>query len=195
MKPALRWLAALCCAGSLMACSSTPPPQLQLSPEVTVQQAEGEKASLIAALNSADLRNHRYLLSIHRDGQEQAELLASASNLRLDIEQQLKQAWQQQGLGFVTDSPFKLQVDILELVATAEQSSLKHQVESTMRLKVSLETPKRSLAKQYRSVHNNEGPLRLSLERQEEYLSAQLSELLTQIANDPQFFEVLENEQ
>ncbi|MGY5450292.1 YajG family lipoprotein [Agarivorans sp. MS3-6] len=173
----------------LSACSSTPQ-QVQLTPQI---QLDGvPQHSIIAAIKSQDLRPNRFLISIHQQGEEQAELIASGDNLRQTIELQLSAAWQQQGLGFVPESPNTITIDILELASEVEESSVKHTASSTMRLKVTVDTPHKTLAKQFRSTHTNEGAFSVNVNKQAVAMSQQLSELLTQIVNDPQLIEVLE---
>lgn len=173
----------------LSACSSQPQ-QVALNPSIEVN--DPAQHSIIAAIKSQDLRSNRFLISIHQEGEEQAQLISSSSNLRQNIEQQLSAAWQQQGIGFVPDSPNLITIDILELANKVEESSVKHAASSTMRLKVTIDTPHKTLTKQFRSTHTNEGAFSVNVTKQSEAMSSQLSELLTQIANDPQLIEVLE---
>ncbi len=173
----------------LSACSSQPQ-QVALTPSIEVNNSA--QHSIIAAIKSQDLRSNRFLISIHQEGEEQAQLISSGNNLRQNIEQQLSSAWQQQGIGFVPDSPNLITIDILELANKVEESSVKHAASSVMRLKVTIDTPHKTLSKQFRSTHTNEGAFSVNVSKQSEAMSQQLSELLTQIANDPQLIEVLE---
>ena len=173
----------------LSACSSQPQ-QVALTPSIEVN--DSAQHSIIAAIKSQDLRSNRFLISIHQEGEEQAQLISSGNNLRQSIEQQLSSAWQQQGIGFVPDSPNLITIDILELANKVEESSVKHTASSVMRLKVTIDTPQKTLSKQFRSTHTNEGAFSVNVSKQSEAMSQQLSELLTQIANDPQLIEVLE---
>ncbi|MDO6684044.1 MULTISPECIES: YajG family lipoprotein [unclassified Agarivorans] len=173
----------------LSACSSQPQ-QVQLQPTVNLDSVA--QHSIIAAIKSQDLRSNRFLISIHQDGEEQAQLIASGSNLRQSIEQQLSASWQQQGVGFVPDSPNLITIELLELASKVEESSVKHAATSTMRIKVTVDTPHKTLAKQFRSTHTNEGAFSVNVNKQADAMSQQLSELLTQIASDPQLIEVLE---
>lgn len=173
----------------LSACSSQPQ-QVTLTPSIEVN--DSAQHSIIAAIKSQDLRSNRFLISIHQEGEEQAQLISSGNNLRQSIEQQLSSAWQQQGIGFVPDSPNLITIDILELANKVEESSVKHTASSVMRLKVTIDTPQKTLSKQFRSTHTNEGAFSVNVSKQSEAMSQQLSELLTQIANDPQLIEVLE---
>lgn len=173
----------------LSACSSQPQ-QVQLQPTVNLDSVA--QHSIIAAIKSQDLRSNRFLISIHQDGEEQAQLIASGSNLRQSIEQQLSASWQQQGVGFVPDSPNLITIELLELASKVEESSVKHTATSTMRIKVTVDTPHKTLAKQFRSTHTNEGAFSVNVNKQADAMSQQLSELLTQIASDPQLIEVLE---
>ncbi|WP_432454164.1 MULTISPECIES: YajG family lipoprotein [unclassified Agarivorans] len=173
----------------LSACSSRPQ-QVQLNPQV--QLSDVTQHSIIAAIHSQDLRPNRFLISIHHGDQEQAELIASGSNLRSSIEQQLSAAWQQQGLGFVPASPNTIRVDINELASRVEQGSVKYSASTTIRIKVTVDTPTKTLDKEFRSIHTNEGAFKVDVNKQAEAMNQQLSELLAEIASDPQLIEVME---
>ncbi len=176
----------------LSACSSQPQ-QVQLNPSVELNPEQ--QVNTIAAIRSQDLRSKRFLISIHQQGKEQAQLIASTNNLRQSIEQQLSQAWQQKGIGFVADAPQRITIDILELASRVDEGSVKYQTTSTIRLSVSVDTPTQTLSKQFRSSHSHEGAFSVNVNKQAEAMSQQLSQMLSEIANDPELLAVLENQQ
>lgn len=191
-KPSLLTALTLGMTLLLGACSSQPQ-QVQLNPQVELNTAQ--QVNSIIAIRSQDLRSNRFLISIHQQDQEQAELIASANNLRQSIEQQLSQAWQQQGLGVVADAPQRITIDILELASRVDESSVKYQASSTIRISVTVDTPSQTLTKQFRSNHSHEGAFSVNVNKQAEAMSQQLSQLLSEIASDPQLLAVLENQQ
>lgn len=191
-KPSLLTALTLGMTLLLGACSSQPQ-QVELTPRVDLNSTQ--QINSIVAIRSQDLRTNRFLISIHQQDQEQAELIASANNLRQSVEQQLSQAWQQQGLGLVPDSPQRITIDILELASRVDESSVKYQASSTIRIAVTVDTPTQTLTKQFRSNHSHEGAFSVNVNKQAEAMSQQLSQLLSEIANDPQLLAVLEKQQ
>ncbi|WP_158589112.1 YajG family lipoprotein [Alginatibacterium sediminis] len=177
----------------LAACAQPVPEHLDISPQVQVENSDISLAQTIA-YQTQDLRSHRYIISVHQGEQELAQLVNLEHSLRSDIDQNMRAALQQYQIEFSEQSEIYLQLDILELSAKVKQHSLTHTVKSDMRIKVSVKTPKQTLAKQYQNSFEREGSMQVDLNKVESEMGQQLSTLLNRVVNDPEILKLLETQ-
>jgi uncharacterized lipoprotein YajG len=178
----------------LAGCAAAPVSQIALTPRSeTLTDLTGGDTSIIVAIQSKDLRTAHYLISIERSDKEQVQLVSSATNLRSSIEQSLIKGWNSGGIGFVDASPTTVTVEITQLANRIVQKNLSYTATSEMTLRVTVDNPKSTLTKLYRSTQTNNGPFYADIQKQEQLMSQQLSELLQQILTDTQLVEAFKS--
>lgn len=169
----------------LSACSNTPN-SLQLIPKldekITNTKIDSNKKWLIG---SQDLRTERYLIAISK-GDDVATLINESSSTRALIEKTLQAHWAKQGLQFTNKSTNEYQIDIqlLKLLAEVEQSTMSHETDINLIIKVQLKSSKTTFSKTFRSHYEEKAPFSASVKDLSELLNTQLSQLLDQIVQD-----------
>ena len=172
----------------LSACSSTPS-SVQLTPKldknITLTKVEDNKQWL---LNSQDLRAERYLIAIS-SGDDVATLINESVSTRTLIEKTLQTHWVKQGHQFVNKSNNGYQIDIqlLKLLAEVEQSTMSHETDINVVIKIMLKSNKTNFSKTFRSHFEEEAPFSPSIEDLTTKLNTQLSQLLNQVVQDQEF--------
>jgi len=171
----------------LSACSNTPN-SLQLTPRLDesliTTKVESDQRWL---LDSQDLRTARYLIAISA-GDDVATLIGESNSTRTIIEKTLQTHWSKQGHRFTSNryNRYKIEVQLIKLLAEVEQATLSHESEINVVLKVQLSTDKTTFSKTFRSHYEKKGALNASVKTLTEQLNAQLSQLLDQIVQDPE---------
>lgn len=171
----------------LSACSNTPS-SLQLTPKldenIKKTEIKSNKQWLIA---SQDLRTERYLIAISA-GDDVATLINESSSTRSLIEKTLQAHWAKQGHQFTNKSSNQYQIDIqlLKLLAVVEQSTMSHETDINLIIKVQLKSNATTFSKTFRSHYEEKAPFSASVKDLSELLNTQLSQLLDQIVQDPE---------
>lgn len=169
----------------LIACSTTPL-SIKLQPTLPQIQADASPISQrIWQISSQDYRIAQYLIAITK-GDDAAILVGDSQNTRLTVEKTLQQHWLNNGLEFTLQSSNVINIQIIELLAKIKQNSLSYDIDSNVVIKVNLATQGNSFSKVFKSHATKEAPFTASIEKTGQQLNTQLSELLNEIAKDPE---------
>jgi len=171
----------------LSACSNTPS-SLQLTPQLNTDNitspVESDQKWLLA---SQDLRTARYLIAIST-GDDVATLINESSSTRAMVEQTLQAHWAKQGHIFTSDSynEYKIDIQLIKLLAEVEQATLSHESDINVVIKVQLNSDKTTFSKTFRSHYEEKAPFNANVNKLSQQLTTQLSQLLDQIVQDPE---------
>ena len=169
----------------LIACS-TPPLSMQLQPELAANQPSRPLTNKADwGIGSQDQRIAQYLIEITK-GEGAATLVNESQSSRLIIENTLQQQWSKNGIRFTADSTDKINIQLIKLLTKVEQNPLSHKINSTIVIKVELSTKGKVFSKTFRSRFTKEGPFSADIKKTGKQLNIQLSQLLTEIVQDPQ---------
>lgn len=169
----------------LSACSNTPS-SLQLTPKIdeniTATSIKSNKQWLIG---SQDLRTERYLIAIS-SGDDVATLINESTSTRALVEKTLQAHWIKQGHLFThkNSNNDKIEIQLLKLLAEVEQSTMSHETDINLIIKVQLKSNDTTFSKTFRSHYEEKAPLNASVNDLTEQLNTQLSQLLDQIVQD-----------
>jgi len=138
-------------------------------------------------LDSQDLRTARYLIAIS-SGDDVATLINESSSTRVLVEETLQAHWKKQGHLFTSDvyNEYKIDIQLIKLLAKVEQATFSHQSEMNVVIKVQLDSDKATFSKTFRSHYEEKAPFSADVDELSQQLSTQLSQLLDQIVQDPE---------
>jgi len=169
----------------LTACSSTPA-SIQLRPELSVVQTTQPLQSKSSwSIGSQDQRIAHYLIEIS-SGDDVATLINESQSSRLIIEKSLRKQWIKEGLTYQADSPAKIEVQLIKLLAKVEQKNLTYKNHSKIVINIKLRTENKIFSKTFTSRFTKEGIFTPEIKALSAQLNTQLSQLLNEIIKDPE---------
>lgn len=170
---------------ALFACS-TSPLSIQLQPNLPESQSKTTLTNKsIWQIGSQDYRIAQYLVAVI-EGDGVATLVNDSQSSRLTIEHALQQQWQNNGLTLSKQSDHKINIQLIELLATITQGPLSYSIDSNIILRVNLSTTSKGFSKTYKSHSTKERSFSADIKTTSEQLNIQLSKLLNEVVNDPQ---------
>ncbi len=176
----------------LFSCSSVPN-TMQVDPEIsTGKNPPVIDSNHIWSLSSQDRRIAHYLIEIST-GDGPATLINEADSSHRIIKQTLDNEWQAQGLITSSSSDYNIDLQLIKLLAKVKQSSYKHEINSEVVIKIQLSGNNKIYNKTFNSSAVSEAPLNANSKKISKQLNTQLSQLLTEIALDPEIKAKLEN--
>ncbi|WP_372883205.1 YajG family lipoprotein [Psychromonas sp.] len=176
----------------LFSCSSVPS-TMQVTPEIsTGKNPPVIDSNNIWSLSSQDRRIARYLIEISA-GDGPATLINEADSSHRIIMQTLNKEWQAQGLIISPGSEYKIDLQLIKILAKVKQSTYKHEINSEVVIKIQLNANNKVYNKTFNSNAISEAPLNANSKKISKQLNTQLSQLLTEIALDPEIKAKLEN--
>jgi uncharacterized lipoprotein len=165
---------------------------MQVQPEISTEKNISVINSDINwSLSSQDRRIAHYLIEISA-GDGVATLVNESNSSRLIIQQTLHQQWFAQGLNLTPDSDYKIDVQLIKLLAKVKQSTYKHKIDSEVVIKIQLKSNNKTFSKTFNSHAGSEAPFNANGVKISAQLNKQLSRLLTEIVKDPELKSKLE---
>jgi len=175
----------------LFSCSNVPS-TMQVQPEIsTEKKIPAINSDINWSLSSQDRRIAHYLIEISA-GDDVATLVNESDSSRLIIQRTLNEQWLSQGLNLIPDSDYKIDVQLIKLLAKVKQSTYKHKIDSEVVIKIQLKSNTKTLSKTFNSRAGSEAPLNADGEKISAQLNKQLSQLLTEIVKDQELNAMLE---
>lgn len=169
----------------LFACSNVPN-TMQVQPKISAEKKMPVIDSDITwSLSSQDRRIARYLIEISA-GDGLATLVNESNSSRLIIQQTLHQQWVAQGLSIYPNNDYKIDVQLIKLLAKVKQSTYKHNIDSEVVIKIQLKSNNKTFSKTFSSQALSEAPFNANGVKISAQLNKQLSQLLTEIVKDPE---------
>lgn len=169
----------------LFSCSNVPS-TMQVQPEIsTAQKIPAINSDINWSLSSQDRRIAHYLIEISA-GDGVAALVNESNSSRLIIQQTLNNQWSAQGLNLSPDNDYKIDVQLIKLLAKVKQSTYKHEINSEVVIKIQLKSNNKTFSKTFNSRTVSEAPFNADGEKISAQLNKQLSQLLTEIVKNPE---------
>ena len=157
-----------------------------LEPElVNAEKQLSFDSDLKWSLSSQDQRIAHYLIEIST-GDDVAILINEQKSSRLVIQQALNEAWLALDLSFTEESIYKIDVQLIKLLAEVEQSSFSHQVNSNIVIRIQLSSDQQKFNKTFKSHFYSKKQFTANNANISEQLNTQLSQLLNEIVQDPE---------
>ncbi|WP_169307020.1 YajG family lipoprotein [Ferrimonas sediminicola] len=178
MKPLLPLLGALLLAG----CASAPN-TLILAPSAPMVQAGSQQGAL--ALTSVDHRPEQFLVEVRKDDGA-AELLSPAEPPRQLLEQGIRDGLSRLGYRIDPAATVTLSLSLDKLVMKIDQGTFGHDASTSLIATVIVDNRGRTLTKEYRVRSSFSGPLKPEMARIEREMNDRLSQLMSDIVNDPE---------
>ncbi|WP_354625016.1 YajG family lipoprotein [Psychromonas sp. MME2] len=173
------------CTALLMACSA-PSTTVQLNPELSIAATNNlENSKVTWHLTSQDRRIARHIIEISK-GDGVAMLVNESQSSRLVIERTLREQWQQQSQNFQADSSNIINVQLIKLLAKVEQGSVSFENNADIVIKIELTFDNQIFSKTYKSRFAQQGVFKADSDKLAEQLNTQLSQILTEIIQDPE---------
>jgi len=167
---------------SISGCS-TVPEQITLNPEINVAEYTYD-SQLRASVLTVDQRVDHYLISIQEKGKEVRQLIASGSNIRQQIQEEVSEGLLQQGLNQVELSPTAIKVTLLHCHADLIQNNFSYEGVSNVQLKVTVTTPQGEIAKSFKSEQKFEEAFNIDLAKVQRNLNEQLASAIERLLAD-----------
>lgn len=175
----------------ITSCSHSPT-TIMLQPELAInEKSTSLQSHLTWNMRSQDQRIAHYLIEIS-SGDDVATLINESQSSRMLIENSLRKQWLEQGLSFTSDSQYKIDLTIVKLLAQVKQHSLSFDLNSNIIIKVKLSSNSKTFTKTFTAHLSEEAPFNASVSKVAEQLNAQLSQLLTEIVQDPELTDKLQ---
>jgi uncharacterized lipoprotein len=159
---------------------------MQVQPKISTEKKMPVIDSDITwSLSSQDRRIARYLIEISA-GDGLATLVNESNSSRLIIQQTLHQQWLAQGLSIYPNNDYKIDIQLIKLLAKVKQSTYKHKIDSEVVIKIQLKSNNKTFSKTFNSQALSEAPFNADSVKISTQLNKQLSQLLTEIVKDPE---------
>lgn len=176
----------------LFSCSNVPS-TMQVQPKISNEKnIPVINSDINWSLSSQDRRIAHYLIEISA-GDDVATLINESDSSRLIIEQTLNAQWLAQGLALSPNNDYKIDVQLIKLLAKVKQSTYKHKINSEVVIKIQLKSNNKTYGKTFNSRMMSEAPFNADSVKISTQLNEQLSQLLTEIVKDPELNTRLEN--
>ncbi|BDY06281.1 YajG family lipoprotein [Ferrimonas sp. YFM] len=183
MRSLLPLLGALLLAG----CASAPN-TLILSPAAPIVQPGSQQGSV--ALTSVDHRPEQFLVEVRKDDGA-AELLSPAEPPRQLLEQGVRDGLSKLGYRLDPAASVTMSLSLNKLVMKIDQGTFSHDATTNLVATVVVNNLGNTLTKEYRVRSSFSGPLKPEMARIEREMNDRLSQLMSDIVNDPELHEHL----
>ncbi|ABM02920.1 Uncharacterized lipoprotein [Psychromonas ingrahamii 37] len=181
----IRFFTLVSAAFFLFSCSNVPN-TIQIQPKISTEKnIPAINSNITWSLSSQDRRIAHYLIEISA-GDGLATLVNESNSSRLIIQQTLNEQWVAQGLNLSPNNDYKIDVQLIKLLAKVKQSTYKHKINSEVVIKIQLKSNNKTFSKTFNSHTVSEAPLNADGVKISAQLNKQLSLLLTEIVIDPE---------
>ncbi|ENM5934377.1 hypothetical protein CTB58_002199 [Vibrio mimicus] len=166
----------------LTACSAPQQTQINVTPQATLSQNAIVKNSSFS-LVSKDVRSAQYVALVD-SGRNNIEPIHPRQNVRITLENALSEQLTSQGFRISVNSENSVTLEIQELLVSIKHSMVENEMDGSVTLEVTAETPRGKLVKSYTGTAKRTGMLSASNDEIETVLNDMINMVLKEIAND-----------
>ncbi len=166
----------------LTACSAPQQSQINVNPQAALSQNAIVNNSSFS-LVSKDVRSAQYVALVD-SGRNNIEPIHPRQNVRITLENALAEQFGSQGFRLSVNSENTITLEIQELVVSVKHSIMENQMDGSVVLEITAETPRGKLVKSYTGTAKRTGVLSASNDEIETVLNDVINTVLKEIAND-----------
>ncbi|HGE6066545.1 TPA: YajG family lipoprotein [Vibrio cholerae] len=166
----------------LTACSAPQQSQINVNPQAALSQNAIVNNSSFS-LVSKDVRSAQYVALVD-SGRNNIEPIHPRQNVRITLENALAEQFGSQGFRLSVNSENTITLEIQELLVSVKHSIMENQMDGSVVLEITAETPRGKLVKSYTGTAKRTGVLSASNDEIETVLNDVINTVLKQIAND-----------
>ncbi|EGR5061521.1 hypothetical protein C1E47_05600 [Vibrio cholerae] len=166
----------------LTACSAPQQSQINVNPQAALSQNTIVNNSSFS-LASKDVRSAQYVALVD-SGRNNIEPIHPRQNVRITLENALAEQFGAQGFRLSVNSENTITLEIQELLVSVKHSMMENQMDGSVVLEITAETPRGKLVKSYVGTAKRTGVLSASNDEIETVLNDVINKVLKEIAND-----------
>ncbi len=166
----------------LTACSAPQQSQINVNPQAALSQNTIVNNSSFS-LASKDVRSAQYVALVD-SGRNNIEPIHPRQNVRITLENALAEQFGSQGFRLSVNSENTITLEIQELLVSIKHSMMENQMDGSVVLEITAETPRGKLVKSYVGTAKRTGVLSASNDEIETVLNDVINKVLKEIAND-----------
>ncbi len=166
----------------LTACSAPQQSQINVNPQAALSQNAIVNNSSFS-LVSKDVRSAQYVALVD-SGRNNIEPIHPRQNVRITLENALAEQFGSQGFRLSVNSENTITLEIQELLVSVKHSIMENQMDGSVVLEITAETPRGKLVKSYTGTVKRTGVLSASNDEIETVLNDVINTVLKEIAND-----------
>lgn len=166
----------------LTACSAPQQSQINVNPQAALSQNAIVNNSSFS-LVSKDVRSAQYVALVD-SGRNNIEPIHPRQNVRITLENALAEQFGSQGFRLSVNSENTITFEIQELLVSVKHSIMENQMDGSVVLEITAETPRGKLVKSYTGTAKRTGVLSASNDEIETVLNDVINTVLKEIAND-----------
>ncbi|EGQ7784813.1 hypothetical protein ACE1GL_004012 [Vibrio cholerae] len=166
----------------LTACSAPQQSQINVNPQAALSQNAIVNNSSFS-LVSKDVRSAQYVALVD-SGRNNIEPIHPRQNVRITLENALAEQFGSQGFLLSVNSENTITLEIQELLVSVKHSIMENQMDGSVVLEITAETPRGKLVKSYTGTAKRTGVLSASNDEIETVLNDVINTVLKEIAND-----------
>ncbi|EGR4110672.1 hypothetical protein D6V22_02635 [Vibrio cholerae] len=166
----------------LTACSAHQQSQINVNPQAALSQNAIVNNSSFS-LVSKDVRSAQYVALVD-SGRNNIEPIHPRQNVRITLENALAEQFGSQGFRLSVNSENTITLEIQELLVSVKHSIMENQMDGSVVLEITAETPRGKLVKSYTGTAKRTGVLSASNDEIETVLNDVINTVLKEIAND-----------
>ncbi|KQA29144.1 lipoprotein [Vibrio paracholerae 877-163] len=166
----------------LTACSAPQQSQINVNPQAVLSQNTIVNNSSFS-LASKDVRSAQYVALVD-SGRNNIEPIHPRQNVRITLENALAEQFGSQGFRLSVNSENTITLEIQELLVSVKHSMMENQMDGSVVLEITAETPRGKLVKSYVGTAKRTGVLSASNDEIETVLNDVINKVLKEIAND-----------
>ncbi|KQA26973.1 lipoprotein [Vibrio metoecus] len=167
----------------LTACSAPQQTQINVTPQATLSHNAIVKNSSFS-LVSKDVRSAQYVALVDSGRNNIEPNPSHDQNVRITLENALAEQFGSQGFRVNVNSENTITLEIQELLVSVKHSMIENQMDGSVTLEVTAETPEGKLVKSYNGTAKRTGMLSASNDEIEMVLNDVINIVLKEIAND-----------
>ncbi|EKF9487934.1 YajG family lipoprotein [Vibrio cholerae] len=166
----------------LTACSAPQQSQINVNPQAALSQNAIVNNSSFS-LVSKDVRSAQYVALVD-SGRNNIEPIHPRQNVRITLENALAEQFGSQGFRLSVNNENTITLEIQELLVSVKHSIMENQMDGSVVLEITAETPRGKLVKSYTGTAKRTGVLSASNDEIETVLNDVINTVLKEIAND-----------
>ncbi|HFG2126661.1 TPA: YajG family lipoprotein [Vibrio cholerae] len=166
----------------LTACSAPQQSQINVNPQAALSKNAIVNNSSFS-LVSKDVRSAQYVALVD-SGRNNIEPIHPRQNVRITLENALAEQFGSQGFRLSVNSENTITLEIQELLVSVKHSIMENQMDGSVVLEITAETPRGKLVKSYTGTAKRTGVLSASNDEIETVLNDVINTVLKEIAND-----------
>ncbi len=166
----------------LTACSAPQQSQINVNPQAALSKNAIVNNSSFS-LVSKDVRSAQYVALVD-SGRNNIEPIHPRQNVRITLENALAEQFGSQGFRLSVNSENTITLEIQELLVSVKHSIMENQMDGSVVLEITAETPRGKLVKSYVGTAKRTGVLSASNDEIETVLNDVINTVLKEIAND-----------